>query len=83
MTFARLSADGSTVIHESDNWQGRFPVADLPRWIAFYQRLRDRKGGKYRGSYADDVAALEAIGRCLSAAHSQNRNDREIERTTR
>ncbi|SFC45536.1 hypothetical protein [Tropicimonas isoalkanivorans] len=80
MTFARLSADGSTVIHESDNWQGRFPVTDLPRWIAFYKRLRDRKGGRYRASYADDVAALEAIRRRLSAA--QNRNDRETERTT-
>ncbi len=80
MTFAHLSADGSTVIHESDNWQGRFPVTDLPRWIAFYQRLRDRKSGRYHASYADDVAALEALGRRLSAA---NRIDCEIERTTR
>ncbi|NDR57146.1 hypothetical protein FPS10_12035 [Pseudoruegeria sp. M32A2M] len=78
-----MSADGSTVIHESDNWQGRFPVADLPRWIAFYRRLRDRKGGKYRASYADDVAALEALGRRLSAARSPDQNDRETERTTR
>ncbi len=44
MTFARLSADGSTVIHESENWQGRFPVTGLPRWIAFYTPLRDRRG---------------------------------------
>ena len=83
MTFARLSADGSNVIHDSDNWQGRFPVTDLPRWIAFYKRLRDRKGGRYRASYVDEVAALEALKRRLPSAHSQNRDDCEIERTTR
>jgi hypothetical protein len=41
------------------SWQGVFPITDLPATIAFYARLRDRKGGAYARHYAPTVEALE------------------------
>lgn len=42
-------------------WVGEaFPFYRLPSRIAFYRRMRDRAGGRYRDHYAPVVAALEA-----------------------
>ncbi|MEL6411707.1 MAG: hypothetical protein AAFQ38_15020 [Pseudomonadota bacterium] len=45
----------------------RFHRAQLGYWIAFYKRLRDRKGGRYRRFYVDDVRALERVRREIEA----------------
>lgn len=58
---ARLSEDLRSVHMRRGGWSITFPAADLPRWIALYRRLRDRKHGKWAATYAPDVAALERV----------------------
>lgn len=64
---AALSGCGRFVEMRRGGWSGRFPVADLDGWIAFYRRLRDRdckrtaRTAPWAAIYAPDVAALEAV----------------------
>lgn len=58
---ASLSPDGLEVRLVLGKWSGAFPVDALDRWIAFYRRLRDRRGGRYAALYAGDVKVLEAL----------------------
>ncbi len=42
-------------------WSIEISADDLPRWLALYRTLRDRKNGAFREHYVSDVAALEAV----------------------
>jgi hypothetical protein len=58
-----LSDDRQTVTLGGVMHSHSFDVADLPKWIKTYTRLRDRKGGSYAHHYAktcDDLAAVAA-----------------------
>jgi len=46
-------------------WTGSFPVADLPKWLAFYRRQRDLFP-THASSYDGDVKALETLAAQLS-----------------
>lgn len=56
-----LSADGESIIIRGRFWRSTIPVATLAQEIAFYERLADRKGGKYRAHYAPTIDALKKI----------------------
>ena len=58
---AALSADRTMVLLRRATWRGDFPVEALPRWIAFYEGLRDRSHGRYRNTYQPMVEALEGV----------------------
>ena len=60
---AELSRNGETVVIRKGNWRARIPVEDLNRWLAFYRRLRDRRGGAYAKHYQLDIDALEKVRR--------------------
>lgn len=42
-------------------WEGSFPVEELGEWLRFYRGLRDRKGGRFAGHFAQTVRALEKL----------------------
>lgn len=65
---ASLSEDGRTVLLALTNWQGTFPVENLPAQLAFYRRMRDRKGGRYAAFYQPTLDALEALAREIGPA---------------
>ncbi len=44
-------------------WTGVYPIEDLPKQIAFYRGLRDRRNGAYAVHYRETVEALEAVAR--------------------
>lgn len=60
---AELSRNGETVLMRKGNWQARIHVQNLDRWLAFYRRLRDRRGGVYANHYQPDIDALEQVRR--------------------
>lgn len=41
-------------------WSGTYPLADLPKWLSFYQRLRS-DFPKSGGSYDKCIQELEAL----------------------
>ncbi|MGN6142285.1 MAG: hypothetical protein ACTHOP_01710 [Mesorhizobium sp.] len=45
-------------------WSGTFPISDLPKWLDFYRRQRDRYPN-HAASYTSDVEALKALTRQL------------------
>lgn len=60
-TTAILDPEGTTFTVARGAWTNTYPLADLPKWIAFYRRqaelVPDQK------CYADDVRALERLQR--------------------
>lgn len=59
----RLRVSGS---QSSGFWEGVFPIEKLDDWIATYEGLRDRKGGKYRDIHQPVVEALQKLKRRLA-----------------
>ena len=64
--------DRQRIILAAGAWRTTIAAADLPRWIALYTDLRDRKApidakgritepGPWYKFYAADVAAMEAL----------------------
>lgn len=64
---AVVSADGSTITLSRRHWSTAFPAAQLPSQQQFYERLAERKGGKYRPDYAPVIRALERAAKTLAA----------------
>lgn len=60
-TTAVLDQEGTTFTMTRGAWTNTYPVAELPKWIAFYRRqaelIPDQK------SYIEDVRALERLQR--------------------
>lgn len=65
--FAHMDHVTGRVRVSRGNWSDSFPVADLPGWIRFYERLAARAGGRFRRSYDADVAALRNVQKALGA----------------
>ncbi|GHC16285.1 MULTISPECIES: hypothetical protein [Gemmobacter] len=57
---AELSEDGQSFTLTRGAWSNSYPLADLPKWLAFYRKqpLDFPKSGD---SYAASIAALEAL----------------------
>jgi len=66
---ATVSACGRFVDLSIDTWSERFPVEKLASQIAFYEGLRDRKGGQYAQHYEGTVKALHAAQKIHTALH--------------
>ena len=64
-TTATLDPDGTTFTMARGVWANSYPLADLPKWIAFYRRQAEAHPN--RASYAEDVQALEALKRQCEA----------------
>lgn len=68
---ATLSPCGARLVFRGQNWIADFPVADLPKWRAFYVGLRDRNGPKKGGPgpfarfHQPIIDQLDAIARQL------------------
>jgi hypothetical protein len=59
-TLATYDLVAGTFTLSKDKWQGTFPIADLPKWLAFYRQQQERYPA-HSASYASDVEALEAL----------------------
>lgn len=55
---ATITADFAHVALRGRLWSETFPIDRLPAKIAFYEGLRDRKGGAYAEHYEPTVRAL-------------------------
>lgn len=58
---ARIIDGGRTVQLNVGDYAERFPLADLPTRLAFYEGLRDRDGGRFADLYCAQCAALRAL----------------------
>ena len=56
----KATRDEQTFTMAGVQWSGTYPLEDLPRWLAFYRRMRDAhpSGAPY---YDAAVKALEEI----------------------
>jgi hypothetical protein len=77
-----LHRDKTRFVIAGRMWRSTWiPIEELPEWIAFYRRLRDRHGtpadpktgapakpGRYHDHYAPAVDALEALQRRIKEA---------------
>jgi hypothetical protein len=59
--FAVLSSDGQSFRLSAGAWSGTYRISQLGDQIAFYRRMRDRKGGANARFYESTVRALEKI----------------------
>lgn len=63
--MVRLSEDRLTFEIVGKSWRSSMPVARLPGTIRFYQKLRDRAGGRYAALYAETCHGLDRVQREL------------------
>jgi hypothetical protein len=59
-TTAAYDLAAGTFTLSKAKWQGTFPIADLPNWLAFYRQQQERYPA-HAASYASDVEVLEAL----------------------
>lgn len=59
--LALPSADRSTFTLVVGEWRQTFTMDSLPRWVAFYEAMRDRKGCAYASSYAVPAEKLRGL----------------------
>jgi hypothetical protein len=59
-TRATYDSAAGTFTLEKGIWQGTFPLADLPQWLAFSRQQTERYPA-HAAQYAPDVEALEAL----------------------
>lgn len=52
--------EAQTFTIRGSGWWDTYPIADLPKWLAFYRKM-DADYPKAAGQYAGTVAALEAL----------------------
>ncbi len=64
---AMLSFDGHVVSMAQGGWRLSCPSTDLPKWINFHERMRDRANGKYAKFYVQPIAVLKAVHVRLAA----------------
>ena len=70
MLTATITPDGQHVHLRGQLWSGEiFPVSALPAKIAFYEALRDRRGGRYAKHYEPTVKALKRAQKIYDALH--------------
>jgi len=61
-TTATYDSTAGTFTLSKGPWSGTFPICDLPKWLDFYRRQRERHPD-HAASYNTDVDALEALTR--------------------
>lgn len=72
-----ISPCGTRLVFTGSNWTADFPVADLPKWRAFYVGLRDRNGPKGGGPgpfarfHQPIIDQLDAIQRLIKEGAKQ------------
>jgi hypothetical protein len=59
-TIAILDEAGATFTIRRGSWESTFPLSDLPKWIAFYQRQMVLFPDQ-QTVYAESVKALEQL----------------------
>jgi hypothetical protein len=59
-TTATIDSEAGTFTLKKGVWSGTFPLADLPKWLAFY-RDQQQRFPAHAETYADDVKALERL----------------------
>ena len=59
-TTATYDSTAGTFTLAKGPWAGTFPASDLPKWLDFYRRQRERFPG-HAAFYDDDVRALEEL----------------------
>lgn len=64
---AMLSADGKTFTLFKRTHKTVRPISDLDSHIRFYEGLRDRVGGKYADTYAENCEALYGLKKKIEA----------------
>jgi hypothetical protein len=57
---ATYDSETGTFTLSKGPWSGTFPISDLPKWLDFYRRQRERHPD-HAASYTTDVEALEAL----------------------
>jgi hypothetical protein len=62
-----ISADGARMTMRKKAWAMTCPTADLPKWVAFYQQMVDRNGGRFAIHYREDLADLHKAQQRLKA----------------
>jgi hypothetical protein len=65
---ATLHPDRKHFIMQDGAWNVTAPIAHLPRWIAMYQRLHDRKNEAYAHFYVHPLTTLKDFQRSASEA---------------
>lgn len=65
--IATLSEDGQSFTLTRGAWSNTYPIAELPKWLAFYQEqqaLFPKAGDSYQAS----IAAMQALARQVQGA---------------
>ncbi len=60
------SEDGQSFTIRIGAWSGKYPIDALPRQMALYRQLRDRKNGAFAKHYQPTVRALEEFARRIA-----------------
>lgn len=68
-TTAKYDSEAGTFTLSKGPWSGTFPIADLPKWLNFYRRQRERYPN-HAACYITDVEALEVLAAQLGDARS-------------
>ncbi|MGN6304805.1 MAG: hypothetical protein ACTHNH_08320 [Mesorhizobium sp.] len=66
-TTATYDSEVGTFTLTKGPWSGTFPISELPKWLDFYRRQRDRYP-EHAASYTSDVEALEELAAQLGDA---------------
>ena len=67
MLTAIVAADGQHINLRGRHWSETFHASALPDKIAFYERLRDRRGGAFAKHYEPTVKALQRAQKIYDA----------------
>lgn len=59
-TKATIDSTGQTFTLRGGPWSSTYPIADLPKWLAFYRRQQELFPA-HAHHYDDDVRALEKL----------------------
>lgn len=63
---ATYDPETQTFTLRGTGWFDTYPIADLPKWLAFYRKM-DEDFPKSKGVYLEWVAALEALQKQIGA----------------
>ncbi|RJL13681.1 hypothetical protein [Paracoccus siganidrum] len=64
--MATTTHDESTFTLRKREWHGTYPLEDLPKWLAFYRKMK-REFPKSGSAYDETIAALEKLEAELAA----------------
>lgn len=68
---ATITADFNHIALRGLYWSETFPADRLPEKIAFYEGLRDRKGGAHAAHYAPTVDQLKRVQKIYATVNGK------------